>query len=220
MTVTQTDYKNFLEGRSVALIGGDDDIDWNRVNECSVVVRVNDHWKRQRGRCDVLYYSCARDIGVDIFSYPELYSGGLEWCWLNKTHHIFAQGQNFFTAKAKCAEHKVKQLQYWHAPMELFHLCEPLQHLQEEELWTKELSTKYSFHPLTGLLALEHIRLSGAWTIYVTGMSLYREPNGALPGHAGAHSIPPQVSYLRDLMKDDRITYSPVLLRSIDAATQ
>ena len=218
---TQSDYYSYIEGRSVAIVGGDDEIDRTAVNGCSVVVRINNHWQRQRGRCDVLYYSCAKDIGLSIFDDEELYSGGLEWCWLNKTHFIFGQGGNFFSAKARCADKGVKQLHYWHAPAELFHLCEPLKQLKEDERWTMNLSAKHSFHPLSGLVALEHVRQANPWKIYVTGMSLYRTPQGDLPSHAGAHSIYPQVQYLREIQKTDtRIELSPVLVDALAAATQ
>lgn len=206
------DFNSIVDSKSVALIGGADEIDWSEVEKCDLVARVNSHWNRQGGRCDVLYFSCARDLDFSMFEKAELWSQ-LKFVLVNLSHSLFGEiaAERARFVISLLIERRVPFATYYHAPARAWHLFE---NLRGKESWERRLSERYDFHPLTGILATEHLLLSSASRVFVTGMSLYQS-SGKLPAHAGAHSIPPQVRFFEDSLKSPRLKLDPSFLRCL-----
>lgn len=201
-------YLSYLQNKSVAVVGGHDDINWTAVNSCDVVVRVNSHWLRQRGRIDVLYYSCARDIGLEIIQDNQFVTKPPTWMWLNAAHVLFGKEAGSMPELIDFAEEtNIAWDYYWHAPGDAFTIFPLLKQVSDARAWTRDFANSYRFHPLTGILAVYHLTLAPIRSMYVTGMSLYRDKAGNLPKNAGMHEIAPQLQYLQDLIQnDDRVT--------------
>lgn len=207
------DFNSIVRDKSVALIGGADEINWTEVEKCDLVARVNSHWSRQGGRCNILYFSCARDLEFSMFEKAELWSQ-LKFVLVNLSHTLFgsiaAERARFVISLL--FERKIPFLTYYHAPARAWHLFE---HLRGKDSWERKLSERYDFHPLTGILATEHLLISEARDVFVTGMTLYR-CNGELPSHAGAHSIPPQVQFFRDYLNNPRLKLDASFLNCLN----
>lgn len=201
-------FNSYINGKTVALVGGSDEIDWQEVNKCEVVARVNGHWMRQGGRCELLYYSCADDLDYEMWQRPDLFEQ-LEFAMVNRTHQLFGGYASEKTALviSKLVEHNIPHEFYYNAPGHAWDVFRELRNVKDG-LWSRELSERYDFHPLTGIIALEHLLLSSAASVYVTGMTLYQQPDGALPADAGRHSIPPQLAYLKDNIKHKKLILS------------
>ena len=195
------------DGASVALVGGVDAFD-ARILDVDVVVRVNGHWQKQRGKCDVLYWSSASDLPWNIFDDEEL--------WWTLRHVAFSFSPALFSeasithinaARRKCEAHGVSWSRYFHAPAEAWQVFSRLQDAPTSECFCKELSERYSFHPLTGAIALHHILMHSPRSVYVTNMNLYAK-NGALPEEVGRHKTEPNRAFFLDASRDERVTYS------------
>lgn len=71
--IPDTALQRIIKDKKVILVGGwDSDPEHNLIQKYDVVVRINNHWNRQKGRCDILYQNCAWDTvdWVDAFIYP------------------------------------------------------------------------------------------------------------------------------------------------------
>lgn len=216
--VAERRWRELTEGRSVCLVGGHDEINWDVVNQADTVVRVNGHWARQRGRCDVVYFSCAEDAGAEPMFYAESEIWkSLQFVWLNMTHGLFQQWDVFAGVADACAQHFVPTSTYVHGPGQIFDRFTVLQDLPPHHEWSRMFAKQYDFHPLTGVLALKHLALTKAKAIAVEGFSFYQRDDGTLPPDAGRHSIEPNLRALRDVwLDDDRIFLSNRLISLID----
>lgn len=201
-------FNEYVNGKTVALVGGADDVDWNEVNKRDIVARVNGHWMRQGGRCELLYYSCADDLDYRMWGQAELYEQ-LQFVMVNKTHELFGgyAGEKTKFVTRSLIDRFIPFNIFYSAPAHAWSVFEVLRNLSDCA-WSRELSERYDFHPLTGIVALEHLLLSSAASVYVTGMTLYQQQDGALPASAGRHAIPPQLAYLKDNLKYEKLILS------------
>jgi len=214
-------WQSYMKDKTVAIVGGDDDIDWKRVLQCDVVVRINDHFARQGRRCNVLYYSCADDLSYCDSAFSRAVDLGLRWAWLNMTHMLLcAPDQTYLRASAYCESAAIPYCQYFHGPAEIWDTFLCLDKVPDRFQWSRELSNKYSFHPLTGILALYHIIKSSApRSIYVDGMSFYVNSDGEIPRETGRHDNLANIYCLTDMLMESikdpstpRITLSEKLM--------
>lgn len=208
-------FDSLVSQKSVALIGGSDSIEWDEVNKCDLVARVNGHWARQGGRCEVLYYSCADDLDYRMWSDPELWKQ-LKFAVVNLSHRLFGgyAGEKTNWVISQLIEHCVPIETYVSAPHHAWQVFKVLQ--EQPQSWSRDLAARYDFHPLTGILAVEHLLLSKAASVYVTGMTLYQQPSGQMPTDAGRHTIAPQIEFLRDAAKWSRLQLSPRLKQILE----
>lgn len=208
-------WHKFLNDKSVAVVGGDDDIDWGWVNKCNYVARVNGHWQRQRGRCDILYYSCADDLDLTMFDDGELYKD-LQFAWVNAAHTLFNSAEQltrFLLVTEKLKEQNIPMFMYVLAPARAFEVFERLKELPEKYAWTRELAEKGSFHPLTGIAATYHLNETEAHTVYVDGMNFYQKPNREIPETHGVHDMASQMKFLKNMwIESEKIILSPKLV--------
>lgn len=217
---------DLLYKKRVRLIGGCDE-DIGESNDAAgrgeVVVRVNSHWKRQRGRCDILFFSCANDLDYSMLEDEELYST-LKLVAVNATPALFGEGggERVATVLSKMLHRRVPVELYYCAPLPAWSTFVQLKKMiSGGHAWSYDLSNRYHFHPLTGMLALHRLTYSGASLIYVEGMNMYQQPSGRLPRTVGAHSLEGQLRYLRDVHDgDSRVILSDGLNKALKAAVQ
>lgn len=204
---------DLIQNAKVAVVGGADTIDEAVVERSHYVARVNSHWMRQGGRCDVLYFSCAGDLDYRMF-WDDKFLSGLKFAMLNFSHTLFGLNAGAKTAGVIriLKEARIPFDGYYHAPAAAWNT---FTHLRGRDDWTKALAERYGFHPLTGILAIEHLLLSPAAEVFVTGMNLYQS-NGVLPESAGTHSIPPQLRFLRDVSTNPRAKLDATLNSLLD----
>ena len=151
-------WQSYLRDETVAVIGGDDEIDWPRTLKCDVVVRINNHFNRQGRRCNVVYYSCAEDLGYCDATFERALRLGLRWAWLNMTHSLLCSpDQTYVKAADYCKSQALPYSQYFHGPADIWNTFECLKSAPPVFQWSRELSERYDFHPLTGILAIYHI---------------------------------------------------------------
>ena len=93
-------YSDLLRDKTVALVGGHDQVDWDRVNSCDFVVRLNDHWLRQRGRVDILYSSCASDVNHRSI-FEDDFCSQIKYMQLNRFHMFFSWTAGDFLLMSK-----------------------------------------------------------------------------------------------------------------------
>lgn len=212
-----SDYAEFLKGKRVVVIGGNDaTIDKEMLMGADVVVRINGHWMRQGGRCDAVYYSCSSDVSLEQFKNKEFISR-VKWVWANSTHVLFSSSAGNFYEVMRLMSNvmNVKVGTYFHGPAEAFEVFEHLRNLTPAEKWAKELSAKHKFHPFTGLLAVHHLLLHNPREVWLTGMSFYRHSDGEFPAHAGAHEVRSNIRYVAWLKDNEPRVYLDKTLSGI-----
>lgn len=213
------DYARLLEGETLALIGGHDEIDWVEVEKVDLVARINGHWWRQRGRVELLYDSCAHDNIRKMYQ-DDRFWGQVKFAHLNITHTFFSgQGGEYYENRARFVEHGVDWDFYVHAPRRLFDEMDQLKTVPERHKWYINFIEEWNIYPFTGVLALCHLLLQPIKSIYIDGMDLFhevdllKEPKNRWHGN---HYMPPQLNYLRSLRNDSRVVFSKILQQSID----
>jgi hypothetical protein len=227
------EYDNFLRDKTVALVGGNDEIDWVRVNQADYVVRVNDHFMRQGGRCDVIYTSCATDLDYRAFTHNlrlvpatvalsvtnchELLGDAqpfessslhrtLKFVWANAMPLLFG-AKEFATVGQYCIDHGIPLGRYYNATKPCYALIRELNPLPAEHQWLKNFVDKYSY-PFNGIVALLHLSLTPLRSLYVDGYSFFTQ-DGITPKRAGCHHTMEQLRFCRELKeRDNRISYS------------
>lgn len=193
-------WKELTKGKSVALVGGSDKINWNRVNQCDLVARVNSHWERQRGRCDILYFSCGDDLSIDFLDDPELYDT-LKFAWVNASNMLFNGDRQIAKYAEVCSlirKRNVQMALYASGPPKAFETFDCLRNLGPRYRWTRDLARRWEFHPLTGMIALYHLGCAETSSVYVDGMDFYVQKDGTLPTTAGTHDIDSQLRFFRE----------------------
>jgi hypothetical protein len=202
-------FEDLVRGARVALVGGAASIDEDIVKNADVVARVNSHWVRQRGRVELLYFSAAPDLDYSLFQDDAFWSS-LRFMMLNISHRLFGSvaGERLGPIIAALLERKIPFQTYCHAPGRAWQVFDVL---KNEQSFVRALAERYDFHPLTGMLALEHLLLSSAREVSVTGMTLYRAADGQLPAHAGAHGIVQQLQFLNDAAKNPKLRLDETL---------
>lgn len=206
-------YHSILKGKSIAIVGGHNDVDWARVNKCDLVVRINDHYPRQGGRLDILYHHCGDEADYSMFAKGPIIT--TKFIWLNRMQCLFGPSRFSWLARY-CHDNKITWAPYYHAPKSCFDLVVELKGIPDEDRWPEDFSEVYDVYAFTGVLALHHLTLYPIRSIYVDGMTFYQE-EGVTPVRFGCHSIPKQVDYVNYLrLHDGRVSYSEVLLKAID----
>lgn len=208
--ILKNQYAELLKGKSIALVGGDDEIDWAKVEFCDLVVRVNDHYIRQKHRIDIIYHSCGTDLNYDDLEPLK----NLKFAWLQGMTLLFG-AKEFDTIRNLCLGAKTPYGVYYNATAPCYNLIAELNPIPPEHAWLKNFSEQYNTYPFTGIVALRHIELMPCRYIYVDGMTLYTQ-NGITPIRYARHHTPNQLNYLQDLRKDERVTYSEKLNAVLD----
>jgi len=86
--------------------------------------------------------------------------------------------------------------------------------------WTNTLFRRLDTRPLTGLIAVEFVRLLPVASYYVTGFDFY-QCDGVIPYAVGSHVLAPQVEYLRELREHDkRFSCDEQLARILDGEVE
>ena len=191
MKDTQSFLRQLLYNKSVAIVGGHDSIDWQRVNECDLVCRINYHWQRQGGRFDI-HYTGACDQKP---SFPHHLNGYVAYsleCRYSEDYANYTRAEKLQTA-----------------PFLRDSYCKPNPHGPEFE-WLNSFSNELNTKPFTGFVAIRQITNNPVNRVFVTGMTLYdgeaqtvKTTTGLELLRRGPHMIQPHVEYLKFLHRSD-----------------
>lgn len=197
-------FTNLVLGRTVALVGGApldaEQLADPRLRFADLVVRVNNHWMEQAGRCDIIYHNGCGDVpAAESLAHPDAPR-------LKAFVSNWGMPDSCRLARDWCAHHGVLFLAPSHNQHRDLNPCGP----SFECL--NILHKRYCFKPFTGVLALEHLRHCGAALIWLTGWTLYADAAGWLPDFKGPHEIRPHVRYMIDVLEhDSRVDTDPRL---------
>ena len=213
------DYADFLRGKAVALVGGHDHIDWDRVNLSDVVIRINGHWARQGGRIDSIYDSCASDICHKFYNHEDVRKQ-LKFAMLNITHIFFShEGSEYRKITKTLCDYNIPWDFYVHAPAKLFSVMEQLKEVPPRHQWYVDWIHKWGLYPLTGILAIQHLLQQPISSLYIDGMDLGRSQiknQKSKRSWLGLHYLPPQIKYLREaVITNPKVRTSRVFWRAV-----
>lgn len=185
----------------VSIIGGADTID-EYAYEAGIVVRVNHHYIRQGGRCDVAFLSGSeviRQIPTDcipevVFLYRQISSINLRMIYgadpkQNRMMKVLLKNEAFATAQReeqhyndflkRCEQVKAKINFFLHVPPDFENVPDV------PDAWPHILAQQLGCLPLTGYLAIRKFAAHPHTTeVFVTGMNMY----GGLE-RVGAHNL-------------------------------
>lgn len=187
-------YSQLLYNKKVCLVGGAPDVSEPLLETADLVVRVNDHWLRSSGRCDILYLTGAA-------LKPALLCDALRPEFLFYSFNMIAEQQHPLepTLLAFCRRNgitadKFLQVQYQHT--------NPIGPYYE---WANVLHKRLRTMPFTGTLAACHLLRFPLKQLALTGFSFYvgmNEP-GKIPYKRNSHIIPRQIEYFDELATTD-----------------
>lgn len=195
----------YLYGKSVLVIGGADHQGFNP-KDFDLVLRVNDHFIRQGGRCDILVHNCC------ISAYPGrvfdfLGDSILEVGLVVANPH---QQPGFKMAKKYC-EYSATIFDYFDFERLVYSKEDELQHQ-----WSQVMMEMYDFKPFTGLLAIAYLQHAPVKEIAVTGMDIHVNEK-TNPDWVGPHRISAQALWLKHAVAfDGRIRFDKVLNATLD----
>jgi hypothetical protein len=210
------DYREFLDGASVVLIGGADNYR-DVYNHGEVVVRTNNHWQRQAGACDIIYHTvCGGDLSPEsnVAALPE---EGLSFLFLNLVDTEYEVG-SFVEPRYKMLADGAKRNYGNDVGVGLFAQGEWLEAnpYGAEHEWLNQLHKKYNCKLLTGLVALADLLRYDPYDIFVCGMDLYK--NDGAPTREGwrhSHKLDGNIQFLIDSLDDSRVTYDEPLMDAL-----
>lgn len=185
-----------LQGKTVCVIGGYDAISAEMAEAADVVVRINQHWRRQGGRIDGMYMATC-----DPFTPPAKPPIFMAY----RITGVYMRQYQLY-----CIEHGVIQVPFQN---ELYAGVSPL---GPEYEWTNVLNKRIGAKPFTGMLAIAHLLSFPVKAVYVTGMDFYQKCQGfetleTLDGGTirkrDAHVLDPQMAWLKQLAAEDARLY-------------
>lgn len=209
------DYRSYLFNKNVLIIGGADNQPFSDLSgfrtldgePFDVVVRINQHVYRQGGRANVCYAS-GDNVYRLIAEHQDSYR--FNFIWFNQVYRHEHEGE------AGHLEQVLKRRQipygrFFHLQFEGTNPADP--DLEWLNIFHKRLDTK----PLTGFIALHHIRLHSVRSITVLGMDLYRNKYGERPAKVGPHDIAKHIEYIREVhYTDARVIFCQEMLSAIE----
>lgn len=212
--LTENFYREYLEGKSVLLVGGADGPIPQQAFD--VVVRINSHLPRQGGRCDVLYHT---GVGTPSIN-PSLlsYMPNVKFVFLNSVDGQYEVRNNKYPVYLPFVR-SLRELRP-KAEIGFFAQGEWMEKnpYGPEQEWLNDLHKKYNCKLFTGLTALAHIMRFNPARIFVTGMTLYVEQtHGAREGKVESHEISGNLAFITDAARDSRVVLSAELRRALDA---
>lgn len=189
------EYAAYLHGERVALVGGYGEPSEEELADYSVVVRCNNHWRRQAGRIDALYHNGFKEQWkyFDV----ELAKSGLKYIISNADTGLHA------AVRAWGREHKI--------PVMGFTRFDPPE--QHPSPWLLDLYKRIPV-PSIGAIALYHLLLQPLNELYVTGMNLSTHLKASVDN---SHGWDKHARLFSDLEKEDaRLSFSKTLAQAIE----
>jgi len=176
-------YFDMLRNKNICIVGGCDNYDETFLNQFDVVIRINNHWVRQGGQCNVLYHCLDRGL-EEITELLTLFPKRL-------IMHLNTTSTDILPLKADFPKHiyyEFKQARF----------IKPSPYGPEHE-WLNVLQNIYCTDFFTGIVALADTLRYPINRVFVCGMDLYvtLEHNGRV----GKHLLPGNLNYLRDLKR-------------------
>jgi hypothetical protein len=189
----------YLYNAKVLLIGGadisDEQMQELEAGSFDIWVRVNDHYKRQGGRTEVLYVSGTQEAdkslshSVIVECKPE----GLESAWLdvgqeNGNKYLWFDVNLYADTNPYGGEHE----------------------------WLNNFYRQIGSMPFTGMIATKHLLTLPIKSLALVGFDFYQQ-HGIVPHHRNSHLIYPQAKWLRDTAHFDyRVSIEPKLSDMLD----
>ena len=207
-------YRDYLKDRSIVIIGGSDAYSCNEIGHYDIVVRINNHWLRQKGRCDVVYTTVLlkKPLHVNQLQVPEFRP---HYAMLNLVDTKYEYNQkevpNYLTFAEWCQSEQKVKIGFFAQGVWL-----EQNPYGEQYEWLNLLHHQYDTKFLTGVVALADIIRYSPKRIFVCGMDMYKKevPPGAL--FRESHGMPGNIQFLKDVQKrDSRVVYDTPLKRGI-----
>lgn len=214
----ENSYRYFMQGKRVAIIGGADNFDMNAVVDRSdVIVRINNHVKRQKGPCDVLYHTVVCDDPPNM-SLLDAMEDPPFFIFLNlvDTQHEYGERERPLWDEFASLVRKI------HPQCEIGHYAHGTwggkNPYDDAYDWLNDLQKMYETKFFTGVVAIAHIlQRTECAELAVYGMDLYLdESQGDIEFQKESHPLRGNVGLMVDLMKDDRLEYDAPVLAAID----
>lgn len=201
----QLEYTYYLDNKNVVIVGGASEcVDLEMIENADLVVRVNDHWRKQRGRCDILYASGVLPLMIVMGAEP------LEPDWVmfnfNLTLEDLPEQEQF----CRWADHNA-------VSYDRFYQCQfrDLNPRGPGYEWANILYKRINTMPFTGIMAAYHLSLFPVRAIGLTGFSFYQTPSGVIPHNRGPHNLRAQVLLLQTMFGTDARLYCDRTLADI-----
>jgi hypothetical protein len=210
-------YSQYLNRKSIAIVGGADNYNPKQLNNYEIIVRINNHWFRQRHQCDVVYNTVkSPNLRVEILLQEPDFNPA--FLWLNRIDWSFESGESKIPECDKLANF-AKTLK---PNIKVGYFAQGTwvdeNPYGEEYEWLNSLHKKYDCILLTGLVALAHILYCAVVKeIFVCGMTLYKEENNDIERFRGIHWLPGNLAYLQSLRNINFIKFDSPLENSLDA---
>lgn len=197
-----------LQGKRVALVGGaQPDFCAGDYLQADLVVHVNNHWLRHRGRIEALYHNCNRDVPIE-----ELDAEGFPWDALQ-----FVIGNRTQCGHRKLAK-RLEEIGVLYIDPSHDEFGGPNPFGPEHE-WLNDFRKRLQCHPLMGVIAAYHLLIYPIDRLFLTGFTFYHERGrgAGFPAQINAHQIMPQVNWLRSVMvEDNRVRLDAILEEIMD----
>lgn len=173
-------YKDLIKGKRVVLVGGGE-FSYTAKDE-DVMIRVDYHYARQGGRCDVYYGGCNSGVTPSMLPSPEQ----IRYAWLRGDGPTVPKFADLFTEL--------------HIPYGLLVPKNLPEHLIEYDLH-KRLEKLGSSEPFMGVKALYHVLHFEPAAVHVMACDLYYKEKEQCPGML-AHNPIAHAKFLKQLSKE------------------
>lgn len=166
-----------VKDKRVVLVGGAETFDRDSLDQYDLVVRTNNHYLRQGDRVDWLYLGA----GVMPAKLPS------ETRFLSyRVDYSMAQIDTTAVTLVPYHYRKKRATDYIHGLD-----------------WLDILANSLDTLPLTGIIAIAHIRSLRVSALHVTGFDFYQS-DGSVPARRDSHDIPQQIEWLKRLLMCDK----------------
>lgn len=207
-------FTKYVTGREVVVVGGADKAITLDIRHADIVVRINNHWLRQGGGCDVLYHTIKsphisiEDLWADKEFAPSFFM-------MNAVDDAFEIGLIKTPTRMKainwCSENNVETGSF---VQNMYGDCNPYDYTLD---WLPQLHQKYNAVLFTGLIAVAHMARYPVSTLTVTGMNFYIDSDTNPDRNQGLHNVRGNIQFLRDLeAQDSRVFLDPAIHAAIN----
>lgn len=210
----------FLDKKTFLIIGGSDvDLSWaqTKSDDVDVVIRINQHWLRQRGRCDALYHT-VRGPNLDFHCLMRDAEFRPQCLMLNLVDSEFSAG---ITREPQYAN-MARFARMYRAKVGYFAQGEwgkenPWGPNYE---WLPALHRRFDCKLFTGLVALAHVLRFNPVKVYVAGMTLYAEEEHDVADWRDSHKLLGNYLFLSEAIRHNCVEVSDVVSTSLDRCAQ
>lgn len=208
-TVNRGEYETYLENKRVALVGGSQNLDIEKVKKYDVVIHLNSHNYLRHQSCfgnempAHVFYDNGNNYNVDFFNYLNAFGCAPKFAFFSPLHYgslpIYCAYRNFGTKLD------------WIFSTE-FLGRNPFGYRYE---WANAFLAQLDTLPFLGMLAMQHLLLHPVSEIFVCGMDFYKGEAKRDDRHYGAHDIIKNVEAVQRMSLDRRVVVDAPMLSAV-----